>query len=115
MSSPALLLPFIATADSHLTTIAPSAALRSTAHLDFKIIIPNVLAVDLQRGIDRVPGAKTVAIMSNGRNVMLTATRSVNLPASNLILSAAARKVIAQDAACTLRFSERVVCTVSMP
>jgi len=84
---------------------------------------------------DRTEGAQTAAITSNNRNVMLTA--SVRTPSGddahrNVILSAAARKIIAQDAACTLRDSHvaaasntthvgsspnapQVICTASMP
>lgn len=129
----ALLLPFLAAADSHLQTGASGGALRATAHLDFKIIIPQVLSMDVANGEDRVAGAKTVAIFSNSRNVTLAASaRASDQARGNVILSAAARKVIRQNAACTLAFTRlaaplqiaaagaqadahRVVCTASMP
>jgi hypothetical protein len=128
MSCAAMVLPFLAAADSHIQTAASSAALRATAHVEFKIIIPKVLYL-------QVGDSGPVAIMSNGRNVSLTAT--VRAPAANpahgnVILSAAARKVIAQDAECTpgdlhpaaaavgvhsgvAIDASRVVCTASMP
>ena len=81
---------------------------------------------------DRALGARTVAVMSNSHNVTLNATtRDSNDPArGNVILSAAARKGIAQDAQCTLGLvraapamprgagnvaSQAMICTVSMP
>lgn len=103
MSSAALLLPISTGAESHLQMGAPGAGLKATAHLDFKIIIPPVLYLDVSdRGV-RVPGAQPVAVMSNSRNVTLAATASsADTARGNNILSAAARKVIAQDAFCTL-------------
>jgi hypothetical protein len=60
-----------------------------------------------------------VAIMSNGRNVALTATvraPSTNPAQGNVILSAAARKVIAQQAVCAASASASpVLCTASLP
>lgn len=126
MSAAALLLPLTAATDSHIQTGAPSAAVDATAHVNFKIIVPQVLYV-------RTAGAETMAILSNSRNVTLTATVrnsavTANQPTSadavrgNVILSAAARKVIAQDAACRpggphppLAVAGQVVCTASMP
>ena len=130
----ALLLPSMVGADSRVQTGAPSAPLRATAHVNFKIIIPKVLYLQVGNENDRAVGAETVAIMSNSHNVTLNATvRTPDSPAhGNVILSAAARKVIAQDAPCALGLSRaaaapeeargagkvsthQVVCTVSMP
>ncbi len=103
MSSAALLLPISTGAESHLQMGAPGAALKATAHVDFKIIIPPVLYLDVSDHGVRVPGAQPVAIMSNSRNVTLAATASsADTARGNIILSAAARKVIAQGAFCTL-------------
>jgi len=124
MSSAALLLPSLAAAESHLQTAPASTAIRATAHVDFKIIIPRVLSLDVASGADPVPGAHAVAIFSNSRNVTLAASvRASDDARGNLILSAAARRVISQNAACTLGSSRyaagadtnRIVCTVSMP
>jgi hypothetical protein len=79
--------------------------------------------LDLQVGDtgSRILGADNVAIMSNGRTVSLNATAhapEANLRArGNVILNAAARKGIAQDAQCRLadRPARPLVCTVSMP
>jgi hypothetical protein len=119
-----MLLPFLAAADSNLQSGAASATLRATAHLDFRIIIPRVLSVDLASGEDSVRGSQTVGIFSNSHTVTLAAT----VPASddargNVILNSAARKTIAQNAACRPGLSRatahsmmtEVICTASMP
>jgi hypothetical protein len=139
MSMAALLLPLTVAADSHVQTKAASAASAATSHVDFKIIIPSVLYLHVGSANDRTSrGAETVAIMSNNRNVTLNA--SVRTPESDVhargsaILSASARKVIAQDALCTVGDAHaaaaaaptaargrvnvnehQLVCTVSMP
>jgi hypothetical protein len=121
MSVAALLLPLMAAAESHMRTEAARAASAATAHVNFKIVIPTVLYLHVGNASDRALGAGTVAVMSNSRNVTLNAT--LRTPESdvhargNVILSASARKVIAQDALCTVGDSHarRVVCTVSMP
>jgi hypothetical protein len=117
LGSAALLLPLSAAPESHL--LAPTAKDTSSAaaHVDFKIIIPRVLYLS-------VPDANSVAVMSNSHNVALTATvrSATGSVAGNLILSAAARKTIAQDAVCAApaaavrgAASNRVICTASMP
>jgi len=133
MSMAALLLPLMVAADSHIQTKAASAALAATSHVDFKIVIPPVLYMHVESANDRTTrGAETVAIMSNSRNATLNAT--VRTPESEVhargaILSASARKIIAQDALCTVGDAaapvvargrakaedRRMVCTVSMP
>lgn len=101
----ALLLPVTIAAESRIQTGAAKAALSASAHVNFKIVIPKVLYMNVGSGTDRAVGAETVAIMSNGHNVTLNA--SVRLHDSegpahgSTILSAAARKVIEQDAQCT--------------
>ena len=124
MSSAALLLPTLAATESQLKTEAPGTALRATAHVNFKIIIPSMLSLDVASGSDPAPGAHTVSIFSNSRNVTLAGSvRASDNARGNLILSAAARRVISQHAACTLgpvrpagdADTSRVFCTVSMP
>jgi hypothetical protein len=135
VSSAALLLPLLAAADSQLETAAASAALRDRARVDFKIVIPKVLSMDMESGTGRAGSMQTVAVMSNSRNVTLTSIivdssspgQSGNTRKS-VILNAAARKIISQDAACAqgstlaahargnvTRSTHRVICTVSMP
>jgi hypothetical protein len=135
MSTAALLLPLMVAADSHIQTKAAGAAATVT-HLDFKIIIPTVLYLHVGSANDRTTqGAETVAIMSNSRNVTLNGTVRSPEPEihsrGSVILSASARKIIAQEALCTVsdahaaapvvararaKVDERqVVCTVSMP
>lgn len=124
ISTAALLLPLMAVPESRIQTGAASAALSATAHVNFKIIIPTVLSLQVGSGSDRAAGAETVAIMSNGRNVWLNATvrtagdensgttsRLVAAPANQLqpsvqplggsvLFSASGRKTIAQQAQC---------------
>lgn len=128
MYSGALLLPFAAAADSQLQT-GSQGPLTASAHVRFRVIIPTMLSLDTVK-IDRASGTQTVAIMSNSRNVALTATVGTSGDAKGrVILSAAARKIIAQDAPCTVEgpqnvavlaaagqaATQRVICTVSMP
>jgi hypothetical protein len=126
MSSAALLVPMTAVPESRIQT---GTGLQATAHLNFKIVIPKVLYLHVAGVNDR--DAQTVAIMSNSRNVWLTA--SVRTPQTqgtdaaahgNVILSAAAHKVIAQNTACTLSEpragdasagANQLICTASMP
>jgi len=132
MSVVALLLPLMAAAESHIQTVAASAAPAVTAHVNFKIIIPKVLYLRIG-GSDRTAGAETVAVMSNSRNVALNATvrtSESDIHTRGFVLGAPARKVIAQDAQCTagdahaapssaeagrVKVGRQVVCTVSMP
>lgn len=124
VSSAALLLPSLAATESQLQTGAAGTAIRAAAHVDFKIIIPSVLSLDVAGGAESIPGAHTVSIFSNSRNVALAASVGASDNArGNLILSAAARRIISQHAACTLGLvrpagvadTSRVLCTVSMP
>jgi hypothetical protein len=140
MGAAALLLPLMVAAESHIQTQAASAASAATAHVNFKIIIPTVLYLRAGGGRDRIAGAETVAVMSNSRNVTLSATvRTLDSdhPRGSVILGASARKVIAQDAPCRefmplsgdahtvsapaegrgrIKVDDRhVICTVSMP
>jgi len=130
MSSAALLVPMMAVPESRIQPEGAGSGLQATAHLNFKIVIPKVLYLHVAGVNDRDP--QTVAIMSNARNVWLTATlrapeaQGTGAAAAHgsVILSAAARKVIAQDTACTLSEpragrappgATQLVCTASMP
>jgi hypothetical protein len=132
MSTAALLMPMMAAPESHVQTAAMSAATNAAAHVNFKIVIPTVLYLRMGSANDRGDGAKTVTIMSNGRHVMLNATASSpdDARARGVILSASARKILAQDAPCALGMdtaaasarthhvnvdTQPLVCTVSMP
>jgi hypothetical protein len=128
MYSIALVLPFTAAAESQLQT-GSRGPLSASAHVRFRIIIPTMLSLDTLKSA-RATGMQTVAIVSNNRNVALTATVGASGEAKGrVILSAAARKIIAQDAPCTLgapqnrglvasageTTTQRLICTVSMP
>ncbi len=100
-SCAALLLPFLAAADSQVESGSARAALKATAHLDFKIVIPPVLSMDMADSLEVVRGAQTVAIYTNSHNATLAATLAVSDQArGNIILSSAARKIIAQNVYC---------------
>ena len=121
----ALLLPPAAAPDSHLQTQAGSAASSAAAHVNFKIIIPPVLYLHVASASEGTADPRTVSVMSTNHNVTLTAT--TRTPASstttNLILSAAARKIIAQETVCVpsanahrnVGLGNRVICTASIP
>jgi hypothetical protein len=115
------LLPLTAVPESRVGTGAPNAPLSSAAHLNFKIIIPKVLYLQVGNGEDRVLDAQTVAVQSNGHTVSLNATvRSADDPIharGNVILNSAARKGIAQNAQCRPagQASRPIICTVSTP
>ena len=101
----ALLLPWVAVAESHVdsgTAAAPIVA----AHLNFKIVIPQVLSLQVASGTGQHASGLTVAVMSTGRDVTLNAT-----------VLTAARRSIAQNALCTSRDAHPgpLVCTASMP
>jgi hypothetical protein len=127
MSSAALLLPIAAVPESRIASDEAGAALQATAHVNFKIVIPKVLYLHVGLEEERDPDAQTVAVMSNSRNVWLTATvrtRDDHSRAArgSVILSAAARNIIAQNTICTAADlrpaavgASRVICTVSMP
>jgi len=123
LSTAACLLPLLAAADSHLGTQGANGTTRAAAHVDFKIVIPQVLSM-------QSAGTGRVSIMSNSRNVSLSAgvrTADANvLGRGNVILSASAGRVIAQDAECAAiargnargnarAASSPVICTASMP
>jgi hypothetical protein len=72
----ALLLPVLAVAESHIQTVPVNGALRTTAHVDFKIIIPKTLSLDVGTESRRSQGAPMVAIISNNRTVTLGVTVS---------------------------------------
>jgi hypothetical protein len=122
-SCAALLLPLLAAADSQVQAGAGRETLRATAHLNFKIVIPRMLSLDLASGVESVRGAQTVAIFTNSHNVTLAATVGASDEArGNIIMNSAAKKVIAQKAACAPGASRadaapftEVVCTASMP
>jgi hypothetical protein len=125
MTATSLLLPLWAAAESHLQAAPQSGKVSAAAHVDFRIVIPKVLSVGLAGGDTQSPGAQRVAIFSNSRNVSLAASGGSRPAASNnVILRAAAGKVIAREAACQLPAdasrgvfpkTNGMICTVSMP
>jgi hypothetical protein len=126
LSSAGLLLPIAAVPESRVQSEGANSAVQATAHVNFKIVIPKVLYLHVGRDDDRVADSETVAVMSNSRNVWVTATvrtRDDHSRAArgNVILSAAARNIISQNTVCgagdlhSAAGASRVICTVSMP
>jgi hypothetical protein len=140
LAAAALLLPGPLSAESSLQSGAKTASVGASAHLDFRIIIPPVLALSIESG-NLAPGAAPrVSILSNTRHVMLTASAPLTgdlhaapLPSRDrgtLLLGARRGSVISTASACgrgaprTVAGSRAsapvvdllpVVCTVTMP
>jgi hypothetical protein len=120
-----LLLPLWAPAESQLQVGAQSGKVSAAAHVDFRIVIPQVLSLGLMGGDAQATGTQRVAIFSNSRNVTLAASGGWAPAARNqVILRAVARKAIARDAVCQLPTElaggglsppPAMICTVSMP
>jgi hypothetical protein len=70
----ALLVPWQVTAESGLQTGARTAGVGATAHLDFKIVIPPVLALSIDSAGVPVGAAPRVSIFSNSRHVLVAAS-----------------------------------------
>jgi hypothetical protein len=125
ITATSLLLPLCAAAESHLQAAPQSGKVSAVAHVDFRIVIPKVLSLGLTGGDTQSPDGQRVAIFSNSRNVTLAASGGATPAASNnVILRAAAGKVIAREAACRLPAgaargvfpqTNGMICTVSMP
>ena len=120
MSGAALLLPLTAVPESRLESRTASTASSAMAHVNFKIVIPQVLYLRVGPGNDGVADTQSVAIMSNGRNVTLNSTSRApdsNAPVRRtVILNASAGKPIAQQAQCAPAPARAgTLCTVSMP
>jgi hypothetical protein len=129
MGSLLTLLPLCLAAESQIAANGSGRQLSAAAHVDFRIIIPRVLALDVASDT-RGPGAQRVAVFSNSRTATLSSTLpGLSLPANrSVILVAAARKVIAEETLCvsssginagTLAGAagkpHGMICTVSMP
>jgi hypothetical protein len=167
------LLPWLAAADSQPQGGLGAKNLRASAHLDFRIVIPRMLALQVDSAhiapalagsaaaspattsatiarsasaspatanpatanpaaiypaakvtaaapptVDADDPPQTVAVYGNGRTIALGATSADDSP-SGLILSAAARKAITQDAVCAPApargIVRGIVCTASSP
>jgi len=100
-SCAALLLPLFAAADSQLQLRSGSGATSAAAHVTFKIVIPTVLSLDMAQDPERAHGGLTAEIFSNAHSVALAAAlRSSEESRGTLLLNSAARKALAQKAAC---------------
>ena len=121
MSIAALMLPLLAAGESQfdLGSTAPRAArpLAADARLNFKIVIPQVLSLDIPGGA-RLATQARASIGSNGRSVALASTRAADAARHDLVLTAAAGRVLVREADCVPDVparAARVTCTVAMP
>ena len=121
MSVAALLLPLLAGAESQIDvgSAAPRAArpLTATAHLNFKIVIPPVLSLDIPGGV-RGGSQARASIGSNGRSVALASTRAADTGRHDLVFTAARGRTLVREADCVPEApasAARVTCTVAMP
>jgi hypothetical protein len=131
-SCAAVLLPLLAAADSQLLRRAGSGATSAAARVTFKIVIPTVLSLEMPGDAERARGEHNAAVFSNGHSVALAAAlRSSEEPRGTLLLNSAARKALAQNAACAPEprrsaapanarlglepLSTALVCTACMP
>ena len=125
LTATSLLLPLWAPAESQLQVGPQSGKVSAAAHVDFRIVIPQVLSLGLMGGDARATGAQRVTIFSNSRNVTLAASGGSAPTARNrVILRATAGKSIARAAVCqlppdlaggALSPPQAMICTVSMP
>jgi hypothetical protein len=131
-SCAAVLLPLFAAADSQLQLRSGRGPSSATAHVTFKIVIPTVLSLDMPNDTQSARGGLIAAVFSSGHTVALAAAiRSSEAPRGTLLLNSAARKALAQNAACTPGssgsaapakaqrgaepFSAALICTACMP
>ena len=121
MSIAALVLPLLAAGESQFDvgSAAPRAARprAAAAHLNFKIVIPQVLSLDIPGGA-RLEAQARASIGSNGRSVALAATRAADAARRDVVLTAAAGRNLVREADCVPDApapAARVTCTASMP
>jgi len=109
LTTAALVLPVLAmAASSPMTSRSTELPLRASAHVNFKVVIPAMLSLDVR--------AQSTTVFSNGRLVVLgpTVRGSENIH-GGLLFPAAARKVIEQTVPCRTAGKSSTFCTVSMP
>jgi hypothetical protein len=99
-----LLLPLAVTAESRLEDDGQRAA----AHLMFKIVIPQVLSMEI---------GQTLAVGGNNPSMFLLATGGSEAERHRVILSGSGHRSVAQFAVCSRagRDTAAMNCTVSMP
>ena len=116
LSSAIVLSPFLASADSSVQSGAKGARLTATAHVNIKIVIPPALSLAVRGGDRPGAGIPSVSVLSNMHNASLGSTQGASSDTrGRVILSAAAGRIIAQDAACRSTDTLPVVCTASSP
>lgn len=118
MCSLCLLLPWVAVADSGVAPGSGSAAgaAHASTHLDFKIVVPGVLSLELPARQGTVQAGR-MAIGTNRRNVAL-GCRARGGTRRDVVLGAPARGTVAEQESVPVPDMMRpvpVTCTVAMP
>jgi hypothetical protein len=122
-----------AVAESSLTSGAHTKSAGASAHLDFRIVIPPVLALRLEPESIAADGAARVAIESNTRQALLTASSPAGAGLTGTLLVRPGRGVVLrEEAGCRLATprpvtgaragrgpaivdQRPVICTVALP
>lgn len=78
VAAAAITVPWNVTAESSLSSGARTATTGATAHLDFRIVIPPVLALSVDGGANGTP---RVSVLANTRHVLLSANPAAVLAA----------------------------------
>ena len=113
-----LVMPLRSSADSALQASNGKAALSAVAHVNFKIVIPKVLLLQVEAASGRAAGSATVAVLGNSHSVtMIPGHGSVTLSASSgrAIDQATTCAWSANAAAAGEAIPARFVCTAVMP
>jgi len=96
-----LLLPTLASAESQLAPLPRNDVSHATAHVDFKIVIPSVLYLQV---------GNTMTIATNSRSVTFSSDFG------NRIVAAARRHLIVEQTQCSYRaIGAAATCTVAAP
>jgi hypothetical protein len=113
MAAGCLLLPIVAAGESRVGTEA-----QRSAHVLFKIVIPQVLSIEIADGESAYLG-QALAISSNEGNVRRISTTATDAEHPHVILSTAGHRSTVQFATCVAtdraQPASGMSCTVSMP
>ncbi|MBS0375224.1 MAG: hypothetical protein JSR73_11640 [Proteobacteria bacterium] len=110
----ALLATGGAVAESSLQSGAHTKSTGASAHLDFKIVIPPMLALRLEPEPIAAGGAPRVAVESNTRHALLTASTTVGTSLSGTLLVRAGRGVVLrEEAGCRLAAPRPIAATAA--
>ena len=106
------LAPPLAIAEAQFGSVV-SGRLSTTAHTDFKIVIPGILSLQMLSVPDSQSGMPRVAVGSNGRTVALAATvAGAKGQRRDSIIGAGARRSIDEQSTCAItgHGAARMIC-----